>query len=120
MKTLFKISYFVIIGIGFILFLFLLSLGLFSFIYFSHEMDQVNQTREIEIVEEEKVKYFSAYGEDELRIEIEFYDKQSDNYLIAYAYYYFDKYQENIHLLDFGKKVIVTIDKNRSAFLTNL
>jgi hypothetical protein len=103
---------------GFILFLFLTSFIIISFIFFSHDLNTLNQTREIEVYQSEHVRYFNAFGYNTLRIEVEFNLEVDEKYLLMYGYYYFDKYHENIHLLNSDNNLILTISEKGYAELT--
>lgn len=112
MKKMFRISYLLIMWIGFVLFLFMISFGVFSFVYFNHDLNRTLQIKEVEILDLENVKKFKAYGSNPLRIEVEFIQDNDENYLLMYSYYYFDFYKDIIHMLVFDEKIIVTIDEN--------
>ena len=111
----FRISYLVIMWIGFILFLFMVSFGIYSFIYFSHDLNRTLEERQVEIFEVDNIKVFNAYGYNPLHIEVEFSQDFAIEYVLMYGYYYFDFYQENIHMLVFDKNLIITISDSGIA-----
>ena len=71
-----------------------------SFVYYRHDV-------------EEKINSFYAYDRDYIHINISFFDKKKSSYLLAYTFYYYDKYKKKIELLDIDNHIIVVVNDDQ-------
>lgn len=105
---------------GFIVFLFMISALITSLVYFNHKVYDQNKIQDVQIYFEETVDTFLAYGDKQLFIDVEFKEEKSSNYLMMYAYYYFDIYQKELQMCDFSNQIIITINKEGLLTLSKL
>ena len=83
--------YKMIVYLGFVFFLFIVSLIVTSFVYFNHNLDTINKQNEMEVYLHDEVLNFSSYGDNQINIEVEFKEKKSNEFVMMYAYYFFDR-----------------------------
>ena len=111
----FFIKFFKAIFIYFILIC--LSTIITSFVYYRHDVEEeieekINK-KNIEIYQKEEVNSFYAYERDYIHINISFLDKKKSSYLLAYTFYYYDKYKKKIELLDIDNYIIVVVNDDQ-------
>ena len=107
----FFIKFFKAIFIYFILIC--LALIITSFVYYRHDVEEKINKKNIEIYKKEEVNSFYAYERDYIHINISFFDKKKSSYLLAYAFYYYDKYKKKIELLDIDNYIIVVVNDDQ-------
>ena len=76
------------------------------------DQSEINQVRQISKLKEE-VNSFYAYERDYIHINISFFDKKKSSYLLAYTFYYYDKYKKKIELLDIDNYIIVVVNDDQ-------
>ena len=119
MKKIFIGIYYFLTAIGFVLFLFVVSLGLVSFSYFNHQLNTKEKGNKLDVYLNHDVKNFVSYGEKEIVIEIEFYENKSESYLKMYALYYYDSYNRKIHMLLLKEKIIIIVNNSQEIIVNN-
>ena len=107
----FFINFFKAIFIYFILIC--LALLITSFVYYRHDVEEKINKKNIEIYQKEEVNSFYAYERDYIHINISFFDKKKSSYLLAYTFYYYDKYKKKIELLDIDNYIIVVVNDDQ-------
>ena len=107
----FFIKFFKAIFIYFILIC--LATTITSFVYYRHDVEEKIEEKNIEIYQKEDVNSFYAYERDYIHINISFLDKKKSSYLLAYTFYYYDKYKKKIELLDIDNYIIVVVNDDQ-------
>lgn len=109
--------YKMIVYLGFVFFLFIVSLIVTSFVYFNHNLDTINKQNEREVYLHEEVLSFSSYGDNQINIEVKFKENKSNEFVMMYAYYFFDIYKKPLQLFDYSDNLIVTINSDEQLTL---
>lgn len=109
--------YKMIVYLGFVFFLFIISFIITSFIYYNHSLDTLNKQNEVEVYLQDEVVSFSSYETKQINIEVKFKEKKTNEFLMMYAYYFFDIYNKPIQLFDYTDNLIITINKEEELTL---
>lgn len=113
----FKFIYRFIMGIGLLVIVIGISFLIYSYTCFNHKVEVSINEEKINIIDEEKVSYFYAYKKEALYLDVGFKENKEKEYLLAYAYSYFDEYSTIIHFFCLNDSVSITIDENGVGYL---